>query len=151
MTGKNPTIALVDKKAAYQLILECLPRSDMWFRAISARRDGSSAPAIFQVIDAVKHEFHARIGDLSDQQDVSPEWYCDVAGLNGLDVTTAYQLVISFIPRSSMWHMAVSLRTDGSSPEGVFAALDDIRQMLQIQIGNMLDYPHYIAPLLSKG
>ena len=55
------------------------------------------------------------------------------------------------IPRSSMWHMAVSLRSDGSTPEGVFAALDDIRQMFQIQIGNMLDKPNHIAPLLSQG
>jgi len=151
MTSHNAASTWVDRKAAYQLALECLPRSGMWFRAISARRDGSSAPAVFNILDAVRREFHARIGDLAEQQDVSPDWSCDVEGLNGLDITTAYQLVISFIPRPAMWQMAVGLRSDGSTPEGVFAALDEIRRMFQIQVGNMLDLPHQIAPLLSQG
>jgi len=55
------------------------------------------------------------------------------------DRVAAYLLAIDSLPRPSMWYAAVSSRTDGSTPSGVFAALDELRMEYQIRIGELLE------------
>lgn len=58
--------SLRDRLTAYQLAIESLPRPAMWYMAINSRDDGSTPAGVFAVLDELRMEFQARIGDLVD-------------------------------------------------------------------------------------
>jgi len=62
-----------DELTAYELLIQHLPRPSLLEPALQTRHDGSTAQGVIAVIDRVKMEFYARIGDLRvklEQQDV---------------------------------------------------------------------------------
>ncbi|MGH8159394.1 MAG: hypothetical protein ACREPQ_14835 [Rhodanobacter sp.] len=139
----------MDLKAAYLVALEFLPRKALWLHAIGVRRDGCNAANVFKVLDAVRCEFLARIGDLGAGHEVPVEWSGAVTIASTQDVAVAYQLVVGSLPQLGLWRVAISNRNDGSSPDGVLAALDAIRRMFQIAIGNLFEMTD--ESLLIKG
>ena len=66
MTGGSE-VNVRDEITAYQLMIENLPRERDFARAIEERGDGSSSKGVFSVIDRLKQEFYARVGDLRAQ------------------------------------------------------------------------------------
>lgn len=56
-----------DRLAAYRLIIAHLPRQPLWTTAICVRKDGSTAPGVFAVVDELRMELHVRIGDLYEK------------------------------------------------------------------------------------
>lgn len=53
------------------------------------------------------------------------------------DKIAAYQLAIESLPRPELWYAALGSRNDGSTPAGIFAALDGLRMELQVRIGDL--------------
>lgn len=53
------------------------------------------------------------------------------------DKQTAYLLCVECLPRASMWYRAVSLRGDGSTPDGIFQVFDAVRRELHARVGDL--------------
>ena len=135
--------SVIDTITAYQLAIENLPRPAMWFRAVQAREDGTTPGGIFSVLAELRMELQIQIGELSESSDNWNErniqLTCKNLSASIRDRTVAYQLAIDSLPRPSMWFLAIGRRTDGTTPEGIFAALDEIRMGLQVRIGDLRD------------
>ncbi len=56
-----------------------------------------------------------------------------------LDMTIAYLLCVECLPRESMWFHAISLRGDGTTPEGIFKVFDAVRCELHARIGDVAE------------
>lgn len=137
MGSRTKPGALEDKKTAYLLCVECLPRASTWFHAISLRGDGSTPEGIFRVFDEVRCELHARVGDLSEGRDVCGEWSCGHSDVASIDVETAYTLLLSSLPRCGYWCSVIRARDDGNDAQKVCNAIEELRLSLQVYFGSL--------------
>ncbi len=143
MVFKEMCPAKQDTVAAYQLAIESLPRPAMWLLAIQARGDGTTPGGVFAAVDDLRMELQIQIGELMEGSDVcwSTQLNWDELSASVMDKVTAYQLAIESLPDPAIWFRAIGSREDGTTPEGVFAAMDDLRMRLQIRIGDLRDDP----------
>ncbi len=132
-----------DTIAAYQLAIESLPRPAMWLLAIQARGDGTTPGGVFAVVDQLRMELQIQIGEIMAGSDVcwSTQSNSDEVSASVMDKVTAYQLAIESLPDPAMWFRAIGRRDDDTTPEGIFAAMDELRMTLQIRIGDLRDDP----------
>lgn len=126
-----------DRIAALRLLIEALPRPTDF----AVRHDGVSLGGVFTVVDALRMELHGHIGDLADGRAVylGDSSCTDSINATAHDKQRAYQLVLDAMPRRNDWLNAFSSRMDGSTAEGIFAVLDDVRMNLHVRIGSLID------------
>lgn len=127
-----------DRIVAYQMAIDALPRADRWSAAIAARTDGSSVAGVFAVIDRLKMEYQGCIGALAEGEAAPRPARLDI-NATAQDTIVGYQLAIDSLPRGARWEHALSLRTDGSTPSGVVAALDALRMSLHVRLGDLME------------
>lgn len=143
MAVPRKNVAPVDGIAAYQIAIECLPRADMWDRAVRARTGAEPGVAdrVFAVIGDLRKELQSRVGDLvygpPDQQPSQAE----LTGPQDLRLARAallaYELVLEHFPDEMLLSMALPCRRDGADPTGVLEVLDDWRRELRIRLGDI--------------
>jgi hypothetical protein len=145
MHADPPSPTTLDRAAALRIAIEGLPQRCTWYGTLRMRGDGSSPDGVFEVIDAIRMEYQVRLGDLGD---LSPD---RAIGITDKDVNatqqdrkSAYLLAIDSLPSPGLWHAAVKLRQDGSTPGGVFASLKQLRMDLQVKIGDLQDRKQHV-------
>jgi hypothetical protein len=132
---------ILNRITAYQLVIDSLPQPSMWFRAVQARLDDTTAAGIFSVLAELRMELQIQIGDLRENPDSTFEFgapsICEQLSASTMDRVTAYQLAMDSLPRPAMWFLAIGRRKDGTTPEDIFNVLDEIRMSLQVRIGDL--------------
>lgn len=129
-----------ERIAAFQLAIETLPSETEWSGALASRSDGCSPHGVFDVIDRLKMQYQASIGNLADGEVADGQSDAvRAASATAKDSVIAYQIVSDALPRAAEWEGALSARTDGTRPAGILQALDEIRMDLHIRIGDLMD------------
>jgi hypothetical protein len=62
-----PCSTAIDRRVAYQILLDQLSHSDWLQTAVQCRRDGSQPHGVFSALDAWRMELRARLGDTVEQ------------------------------------------------------------------------------------
>lgn len=130
-----------DQIAAHRLAINSLPRASQWSTAVLRRGDGTSVSGVFAALDAVRMDWQARVGCLvaGDGAPMEEELLDRQVHATPQDALTALELAISRLPKRSVWQGAVSLREEGTTADGIFSAIGDIRADLHQRIGKLLD------------
>lgn len=133
------SISVNDRIAAYRLFMGNLPTADRWAGALRQRQDGSSVAGVFAVLVELRKELMAKIGDLVDTGGCPQAIQLSRAsrGATIQDALTALELALGCLPARAQWGGAVA-QQHGTTPDGVFCALREIRRALHECVGDVL-------------
>ncbi|GGA81811.1 hypothetical protein GCM10011521_20200 [Arenimonas soli] len=129
-------VSRIDRIVAHRLVIGSLPACRQWGGAISLRGDGSAVEGVAAVVDALRMDLLGRIGDIAHDEPLMPLDPLDLPlNATGQDVAVGIELTLNHLPRRSEWERAIADRNDGTTVEGVFSALCEIRRMLHKCLG----------------
>lgn len=121
---------------AYRHAMDCLS-CRQWAGAIGRRTDGSSVAGVFNVLQALRIECQARIGDLAEQGSVDERIRVREHNLDATsqDIVTALEIAVSQLSTVHAWGKEAGMSEAGLSADGIGAALGEIRRNLHECIG----------------
>lgn len=117
--------------------MACLP-SLQWASAIAKRTDGSSVAGVFNVLQALRTEYQAKIGDLAEEGSAHEQIQLREGNLDATlqDIVTALEIAVGQLSTAyTLGKEEPEAAEAGLSANGIGVALGEIRRNLHECIG----------------